>query len=228
MEDGYMRPEDFERFDSPCWRCGKSLSFLTKNPILRPFCDECEKAHEAEKSERLQEYIRLKMHVMHERALRMLEKQQIGIAVYREAANAVLEFALEDCERFASSHEMIAAMELIRSHVKVKVQQKILKHRVDFVIPELKVILEIDGYMHDYSELKDSKRDIDVRAHLGGDWEIVRIPTKYLEQNAGKLLDAIYAVREEKKKIRSANNGIIPEWYSRRERSRYRKLSNTD
>lgn len=225
MENGYLRIEDLEKYYFPCWRCGEEVETLSSNPILRVFCSSCKSLYEEERNERLREYIKLKIYVMHERALRMLEKQGNGMFQYQEAAHDVLEFALEDPERFDSSHEMIAAMELIRNHVRVKVQQKVLNHRVDFILPDLKVVLEIDGYMHRYSELKDSKRDIEVRKALGEDWEVVRIPTKYIEKNSKMLLQAIKEVKAEKIKIRKQNNGIIPSWYSRRERELYKKLN---
>lgn len=208
----------------PCWKCSTPVSLMTRFPILRVFCPDCKDEHLVEKEETLKQYIRLKTLVMHERALRILEKQEAHLFKYKDASEAVLEFALDDPEKFASSHEMIAAMELIRNGVKVKVQQKIGKHRVDFVIPEFKVVLEIDGYMHDYHKIKDNKRDIELRNELGPEWEVVRIPTKYIEQNAGALITAIKAIYKFKQDARKANNGILPEWYSSREKMHYAKI----
>lgn len=223
--EGYVTLDELDRFHYPCWRCGEEVPLYTSLPILRVFCEDCRPIYEKEKQETLREYIKLKIKVMHERALRILEKQENGMLMYQEASQAVLEFALEDPEKFASSHEMIAAMELIRNEVPVKVQHKIKNHRVDFLIPSMKVVLEIDGYMHSYTELKDSKRDVDVRKELGSDWEVVRIPTKYIEQNAKMLMTAIREVRKEKQKIRDQNEGIIPSWYSKRERELYKKIT---
>lgn len=207
-----------------CWRCNKFVELKTDSPILRVFCDECKEKYEKEKKETLNEYLQLKIKVMHERALRFLEKQQAKLYKYKDASEVVLEAALNEPTKFASSHEMIAAMELIRHHILVKTQQKVGNHRVDFLIPSMNIVLEIDGYMHKHYKLKDSKRDIEVRKKLGEIWEVVRIPTKYLEQNASQLVHAMKEIYKFKKEIRLKNHGLIPEWYSAREKERYRSL----
>lgn len=207
----------------PCWTCGIPVHSLTSHPILRVFCVDCREDFEKQKTDTLKEYIQLKTKVMHERALRILEKQCAKLFLYIDAAQVVLEFALEDPSRFQSSHEMISAMELIRHSIKIQVQQRIAGHRVDFVIPKLKVVLEIDGYMHEYKKLKDSKRDIKVRQELGEEWEVIRIPTKYIEQNSAALVKAIVELYKYKRKVRKQNNGLIPDWYSERDKMRYAK-----
>lgn len=208
----------------PCWRCGIPVVSYTSYPILRVFCPDCKNEYQEEKERILKEYVQLKIRVMHERALRILEKQEAHLFKYREASQAVLEFALSNPDKFQSSHEMIAAMELIRNEIKVKIQQKIENHRVDFVIPDMKVVLEIDGYMHDFKKVKDSKRDLKIRRILGPEWEVIRIPTKYIEQNASALIKAIRELYNFKQKVRKQNNGIIPDWYSDREKMHYTKI----
>mgnify|MGYP001207945548 FL=1 len=216
--------EDREKHYFPCWGCDIPVPLLNNQPLLRVFCPDCKEKYEAEKEETLKEYVRLKTLVMHERALRILEKQEAKLFKYKDAAEAVLDFALTDPQKFSSSHEMIAAMELIRHNVKVKVQYKVANHRVDFLIPKFKTVLEIDGYMHKYHKLKDSKRDIKIRQELGEDWEVVRIPTKYIEQNAGALIRAIKELYKFKQQTRRKNNGLMPEWYSDREKTYYEKV----
>ncbi len=39
----------------------------------------------------------------------------------------------------------MACIELLRSQIKVKTQQRIGRKRVDFILPDMKVVLEIDG-----------------------------------------------------------------------------------
>lgn len=209
-----------------CWGCDIPVEVVTDSPILRVFCPECKEEYAKNKKETLEKYIELKIMVMHERALRYLEKQYAKLYKYKDASEVILEAALDDPEKFMSSHEMIAAMEMVRNRIKVKTQQKIGSHRVDFVIPQMKVVLEVDGYMHDYSKIKDSNRDVEVRKELGEEWEIVRIPTKYLEKNASKLITAIKEVYKYKKEIRKSNYGLIPSWYSEREKERYKHIFN--
>lgn len=54
-----------------------------------------------------------------------------------------------------------------------------------------------------------------IRSELGKEIEIVRISTKYIEQNAELLVEAIKSIRAERQKIRRQNYGILPEWYKR-------------
>ena len=220
--------KEIEQMNKPtfylCWTCNKPIELKNTNAYHRVRCDGCKVKYEKNKQETLDEYLRLKTKVMHERSLRFLEKQFVRMYKYKDASEVVLEAALNDPSKFASSHEMIAAMELIRNEVKIKTQQKIANHRVDFLIPDMKVVLEIDGYMHKHQKIKDSKRDVEVRKELGEQWEVVRIPTKHLEYNAPKLIEAIVGVFKYKKEIRKENNGLIPDWYSNNEKERYKSI----
>ena len=193
--------------------------------LKRAFCEECKKENEDEYKSDLDEYLRLKNKLMINRAIRKFENQPVDIYKYKDAINVVAEYAEKNREKFMSSDEMLAAIVLIHHRIQTKVQYKIKNHQVDFLLPGLKVALEIDGYMHGHSQLSDSRRDIEMRSELGDDWEVVRIPTKYLEQNAIKLPDAIRVIKEEKQKIRKENAGIIPEWYSKREKIHYKRLT---
>ena len=54
--------------------------------------------------------------------------------------------------------------------------------------------MEIDGERHKGSKKYDTERDMEIRAELGAGWQIVRINTDYLEENAKLLLEAVEAV----------------------------------
>jgi very-short-patch-repair endonuclease len=164
----------------------------------RVFCDECFDAYCEKRKQDLKEYSKYRSMVMYERALRYMERSKtIFVNDYREAAEAVLEKQLNDFS-FGSSYEMIAAMVLIDERYKIKPQAKVGKYHVDFLIPELKVVLEIDGHMHKYNKKQDSKRDQDIRQLLPG-WNIVRIKTKYIERNPSMLLQAIRGILKDRK-----------------------------
>ena len=73
------------------------------------------------------------MKVMFERALREMEKQDdVYVTKYYDEAQLVKEMALNNVNKFQSSDEMMAAMELVRKRVKTKVQYHIGHRRVDF------------------------------------------------------------------------------------------------
>ena len=93
-------------------------------------------------------------------------------------------------------------------------QEKIGKYRVDFLIPSLKIVLEIDGVTHADRLYYDRDRDKYIREELGKEWEVVRIKTEYVEQNAEMLVEAIKSIRREKQKLRAEYGGALPEWFA--------------
>lgn len=212
-----------------CWLCGadteKSFSHVREGIFTEPkgrlYCDECYKKRVAELSEKKDRYVYLKKSLMLERAVRIFEKQNVDIEDYKDIIDQMEEYVQEFPEKFDSSYEMLAAIVLVHDMIPVTMQYKIGQYRADFYIPDLKVILEIDGDRHEL--YRDNQRDIEMRNILGEDWEIVRINTSYLDQNAKRLRDAIIAVRNEKQKLRRENYGLLPDWYSKRETARHKR-----
>ena len=216
-----------------CWECNKegTKQFDMRKPEYffgelldyvpasqRFYCEECfERVTKERGTDRL-EYVKLKKKLMYERAVRMLERQDIDLYLYKEALEAVKEFSESNLDLFDSAHEMVAAAVLINDEIHIKTQHKVAGYRVDFWIPEMKIVLEIDGIFHEHTVNRDTKRDIKIREALGRDVEIIRINTKYIEQNAKMLADAISAAREERQKIRKQNFGILPDWYNKKKK----------
>ena len=192
----------------------------------RGYCEACYPEYEAQRRTDRAEYVRLKKKLMIERAVRTLEKQKLDIYDYQEAIEAVSEFSAENADKFDSAQEVIAAIILLENEIQAKTQYKVGRYRIDFLLPSLKIALEIDGDLHAHKLYHDNQRDIDIRQELGADWEVVRIKTEYLEQNAEMLIEAIKAVKHEKQKLRRENGGILPEWYSKRERATKPKKQN--
>lgn len=97
---------------------------------------------------------------------------------------------------FQSTEEIMVALELIRRGVKAHHQAKIFDYTVDFLLPDLKVALEIDGrvYHGRDREKKESVRDDVIAWKLGRGWEVVRIDTENVNRNVTKLLPGIRAV----------------------------------
>lgn len=222
-----------------CWECEKEIDVDIKtkwiesksyynsealNPPInawkRFYCDSCEKEVKEQMAINKENYIKLKIKMSYERAIGILETQKIDIYEYEEAMKAVKEFAEENPDKFDSSYEMIAAIILINEGVSIKLQQKVGKYRADFYLSDFKCILEIDGERHEGKLLEDSNRDIKIRQILGAEWEVVRIPTGYLEQNAKMLLKALLELKKLKQDTRNKNGGIIPSTYSKRDKAK--------
>lgn len=214
-----------------CWYCGtkgyQERSFGETYYENRYFHNDCFDKYESEKESNLKKYVELKTKVMHERALRMLEKQKVDLENYYDESDAVLEKSLEEPGKFLSSAEMVAAMELLRNRVRFKKEHQVGNHRVDFLIPSLKVVLEIDGKLHGFQKIKDTKRDgtiLNVLNENDKGWEVVRIPTKYIEQNVKQLLKAIVEMKKHKQELRRKNGGFIPTYFSRRDKQYHEEL----
>lgn len=219
-EKGKVRKGNFTHMNIlNCWHCGEPTIARSDKGTLRCFCDTCTNKHSEQVENNKNEYVRLKIEVMFERALRMMEKSgRVSINQYYEAAEAVHDLARKEPNKFDSSHEMMAVMELLKNRIRCKVQFKVNNRRVDILLPDLKVALEIDGALHKFRIGKDSERDIEILNALNKDdsgWEIVRIPTKFIENNLPRLLKAIKAISKEKRELRAKNGGFIPSYYSR-------------
>ena len=198
-----------------CWECGRIatktvphsyydaecddyIEWLpqTQEPSqwYRCYCDDCyEKVHDEEQAE-LKQYIILKKRIMFRKACNLLEKQGVDMYAYKEAIQVVEEHMQNNPDKYDSSYEAVAAMVLVQNRIYSKMQYKIGKYQVDFLLPELGIVLEIDGERHKYSRGKDSKRDEYIKKELGYGWDIIRIKTEYLDMNASKLVDALKAV----------------------------------
>ena len=201
-----------------CWDCRNEFNH-EHNIGVRAYCDDCKKEVKTRNKERMDEYLKLKTEVMFDRALRVMEEQpKVNINDYLEEADIVLEFALSDFSKFASSDEMIVAMELLKNRIHMKKEFKILRYRVDFLLPDYKVALGVDGKLHDFKIEKDSARDIKILNELNKNdtgWEIIRIPTKYIRENIPQLIPAIEALLEERRVTRKQHGGFLPSYYSR-------------
>lgn len=222
-----------------CWNCNKKINIDLRstwadskgyynresmNPPDKPwkrfYCESCAKETTEQFEQEKQVYVRLKNKMLFERAIKILETQKMDFYKYEEAIKAVYDFSQESPEKFDSAYEMIAAIILINERIQTKLQYNIGRYRVDFFLPDLKCILEVDGERHEEKLLEDSNRDIKIRAELGAEWEIVRVPTEYLELNAKMLPKAIIELKKAKQEIRLKNGGIIPAHYSKRDKAK--------
>ena len=184
-----------------CWDCKKKLTPEDLDHDFtyiwgRRWCSECYKKHIAEDEEERQIYIRLKKKEMYKKALHILEMQNINMYDFQEAAEVVKEYQENNPDKFDSSYEVLTAIILVKNRIYSKAQYKIGRYQVDFLLPDIGVVLEIDGERHRHKKLYDNNRDIDIRNALGPGWDIIRLKTTYLDKQAVKIPEAINAVIE--------------------------------
>lgn len=207
-----------------CWRCGAKIQF-DDEPHERVYCEGCKKEAIREHNDLVEQYSKLKIRVMVDIAIRKMERAGMYMHEYLDVSKEI-SGEIDECpSRYLSADEVIAAMVLKSYGIGYEPNKRVGDFVVDFYIPEMCVCLEIDGDRHEMNTIRDSKRDITIRQQLGAQWEIIRIKTNYLEKNPEKLVDAIEAIYEQKKKLRKENNGIIPEYFSRREKDLYASVA---
>ena len=192
-----------------CWKCGdvatRTLAYeyyeffgyparKEMSKYVRCYCGKCAKEVQEEVKTDRDLYIKLKKREMFKKAVNLLEKQHTNMYDYKEAIEVVEEFLEKNPDKFDSSYEVLAAIVLVHNRIYSKMQCKVGRYQVDFLIPELLVVLEIDGERHKHSKDYDNKRDIQLRKALGEGWEVVRISTNYLDKDAKKLPTAIKKV----------------------------------
>lgn len=193
-----------------CWECGAegaeySMNFKENfyfdeeivgntyaNPYsLRAYCKKCFEQHNEDYKRELDAYVRTKKKIMFERAVRTLEHQNLIIDDYMEAIKVVQDFISANPDKFDSSYEVIAAIMLVKGQIHSKMQYKVGRYQVDFLLDEMMVVLEIDGERHKHRKEYDAERDKTIRKILGPGWEIIRIKTEYLDKHAKHLVEAI-------------------------------------
>ena len=151
-------------------------------------------------------------------AIKRIEKS-VGrnISKYEKAIEVVHKNLYKD-NWFESTEEIMVAIELLKNNVKLRHQVKVGIYRVDFVLENEKVILEIDGkiFHTEKTKPKEQVRDNILLMKFGLAWEVIRITDEYVNNNIKKLLPAIIKLRDERKRIRKNFNGALPKWYSDR------------
>lgn len=192
-----------------CWNCGAkatdTIGVLRKHGVVYPkpvseysrcYCKKCKKSVETAEREERKLYIKLKKKEMFKKACDLLESQGTNMYDYKPAIDVVEGFISENPDKFDSSYEVLAAIVLVHNRIMAKMQYKIGTYQVDFLLPELRIVLEIDGERHRNKKDYDSSRDAFIQKALGPGWKIIRIPTDHLDKNAKKLPEAIRKVSE--------------------------------
>ena len=237
-----------------CWRCGKELEKIEYDTISaiqfdnmkdenyfklqekldmqkiegmsysRPYCNECKMLQVAETKKMFDDYTDLKYKVMFERALQSIEKSKtIFMEEIKEDVDFIYDLTMT-YKKFDSKEEIIVAIMLLSEGYDFKIQYKVKNYNLDFYIPELNVVLEVDGYMHEHKGLEDAKRDREIREILGDKFEVIRIPTDYISENPSAIVTGIIEMYKEKKRLRDTYDGLLPENFSKRDKMYYEKF----
>lgn len=195
-----------------CWECGEPATttrsvFIKYGHRLRPevskyhrcYCEDCLNEALRKEAEERTLFVKLRKREMIRKACDMLERQRTNMYEYKEAIEVVQDFVEDNVDKIDSSYEALAAIVLVHNRIYSKMQHKVGPYQVDFLLPDLMVVLEIDGERHKHKKEYDSLRDRQIKEILGDGWEIIRISTDRLDEDAKKLPEAIYKVIEYRK-----------------------------
>lgn len=92
-----------------------------------------------------------------------------------KSADVVRKRVFDGIDNFGSKQEAMVAIQLERNGVSYETQKKIGEYKVDFFIPKLRIVLEIDGCLYHTNENATFLRDRKIMSYLGEKWEIVHL-----------------------------------------------------
>lgn len=199
IEDGIVisiNSQGFNTYFIPCHICGASVPNWGYKRNLKYTCESCrDKLIEKMSEEKKQD--------TKEKKLNWAIKRISKVANIKKYEEAIIELRKELNVKgwYQSTEEIMVGLELRKRKVPYIHQYKLKDYKLDFVIPDFKVVLEVDGIFHS-KEKKDKEllRDEIIKFNLGDDWEIIHIKTEYINTNITKTIPAIKCIKEYRNK----------------------------
>ncbi|MBT3273405.1 MAG: DUF559 domain-containing protein [Spirochaetales bacterium] len=197
LEDGIPVVKDRLESDGyypPCRICGSPVYSWSYIRGTRYTCSDCRTEMVRQTREEGNAVDTDKKQKKLENAVKRISKVT-DIAPYDDAIRLVKQ-NINKRGWYQSTEEIMVALELIRRGVTAHHQVRIFEYCVDFILPEMKVALEIDGKIyHGKDKLEyQSIRDEAIIYKLGEGWEMIRISTDNINKNVTKLIPGIKAV----------------------------------
>lgn len=192
----YNKEKKVYSYYPPCHICGSPAKSMVYVHGARYTCELCRrkiiqiKCHLSEDPTIMEKEKRLK------KALNRISK--VSDLKYYDVAVDKVRKGFSRKNYYQSTEEIMVALELLRRGFVVYHQTEIATFHVDFLIPELSVVLEVDGEpFHATNKAKSEMRDYLIETCLGDGYKVVHIPTKYINKDVTKI---VYAIKELLKK----------------------------
>ena len=197
--DGMQRQVFGYTFEIPCEICGKIYEQRVYRSSDRHVCQYCKRIDKMQDN-LVKQAILDKLYTPGQQRFskaRELYSQQVKNAKNKDRA---IEVAEKACDKFDSIPEAMVGIELIRLGYKVFPQHKIGQYRVDFAIPEQKIIVEVDGNLYHKDKTKCLQRDAAIGYIIGFDWVIVHVPAELIQKDIKKLKSCIEKMLQHQRK----------------------------
>lgn len=182
-----------KQFIHICVMCGKDYEDNTRGSYK---CPECEK--------KLALVKKLEMLNKAENKLTRISgkhRMKNGIDVSKEIC-LVRKRVMNGIDKFSSLQEAMVAIQLEKQNIKYESQKEINGKTVDFLLPELKIILEIDGELYHTDENQEFLRDRQIMRGIGEKYEIVHIEADSVPRYTWNLKESLVYIVEERKEQR--------------------------
>ena len=94
-----------------------------------------------------------------------------------------VETARRALDKFDSTPEVMACIELLHIGARVIVHQRVGDFTVDLCLPDEMVVIEVDGSLYHADETKEQMRDYAISHMLGEGWTIRHVPADAIAKN---------------------------------------------
>lgn len=177
--------------DRECLFCGTVLDETRKDSYV---CEECDYKIKLLKQITKLDSARIKI----EKSVKKYLRKNCS---YEKERDNVARKIVKEKFQFGSSDETCFALQLEKEHIRYFPNYKIGKYRVDFFLPDMKRIIEIDGELFHTDEDRDFIRERSIMSSVGEEYEIVRIPASYVPNYIIKNLREIIEFVVDKRKF---------------------------
>ncbi len=176
----------------PCSVCRKPVfrrAFSIKNVYKCDYCKLVEKEKwkslEKELTERLLDELnpQTRAERRFDKAVQKMFLKRKDIEEYSRAIKA----AKTRCELYDSILEIFVAIELLHQGYRIIPQQKLASYRLDFVIPDIKTVIEVDSKIFHSNKDREIIKDFAIKNNLGQDWKVLHIATDYIMKDMIKI-----------------------------------------
>ncbi len=191
----YERLDDGKYVFYPvCCVCGEEFAWRTYKSNNKYTCKKCKS--ETAKIKRIEKQMldnRSNDEIRFDNAIKKLRKQGAD-----DSWNRAIRVAKTRSERYGSIPEAMFAIALLKNKYKIIPQQKIGKKKVDFAIPDKKLIIEVDGKVYHHSESEQLWRDWEIIQTIGISWTIIHISAEMIEENTENAVTYMETVYKSK------------------------------
>ena len=187
-------------YKNVCIVCGLEFESNSKNITVCKTCEE--KIHMVKKIE------------MFKKANGKLKGRGIlknnNVEIHSEK---VRERIIKGIDNFSSIPEVMMAIQMEMLEIQYETQKKIGNKKVDFYLPDLKIVLEIDGELYHTNDNESFLRDRHIMHYLDESWEIVHIDAWAIPRYTWDIGNALQHVLFQRKMWGYFRNSEMDEFF---------------